>query len=194
LILIDEYNEFFRPTEYDSYKYVNNHKGKIPPYTLSTVRLLMSLDGHLSYNIFKVFALSQSRYQKHKVNPADLNLSYNFSYCIPNLKLNDVRNAVNFYNYIGLTYKTMDEKDILYLYTMSQGNWKELLYNCKFPFELYPTHKAYIERKLLQGTIRKTNLEIKKFLINKAKEKNQKTFGKFKSNIRDFYSQFDEYI
>lgn len=193
MILVDEYNEWFRLSEYLSYKYANRHKHRIPPYTMALVRLLMSLDGHLSYNVFKVFGLSQSRYQRHKVDPAMLNLSYNFSTFVSNLKLNDVRYAVRFYNYIGLCYDIMPESEILYLYTVSQGNWKELQKFCKFPCKIVPSHMAYIERKITQRAIDQTNMEIKKFLLLKAKEKNKKVMSKVQK-FREVYSQYDQFI
>ena len=193
MVLIDEYNEFFKESDYLSYKFANKHKGKIPPYAMSLVRLIMSLDGHLSHNFFKVFALSQSRYQRHTVNPSMLNMSYNFSYCVPNLKLNDVRYAVNYYNIIGLGYTKFNEKDILYLYTASQGNWKELQHFVKFPTTSNPSHKAYIERKIVQREIANTNLEIKKMLRLKGVEKNKKIRGRVEE-MRKFYHQFDDYI
>ena len=193
MVLIDEYNELFKESDYLSYKFANKHKGKIPPYAMSLVRLIMSLDGHLSYNFFKVFALSQSRYQRHTVNPSMLNMSYNFSYCVPNLKLNDVRYAVNYYNIIGLGYTKFNEKDILYLYTVSQGNWKELQHFVKFPTSTAPSHKAYIERKIVQRELANTNMEIKKMLRLKGVEKNKKIRGKVEE-MRKFYHQFDDYI
>lgn len=193
MILIDEYNELFRETEHNSYKFANRHKGKIPPYALATIRLIMSFDGHLMYNGFKAVALSQSRYHRHKVDPSVFNLSMNFSYEVPLLKLNDLRYAVRFYNYCRFSYATHTEHDIMYAYVMTQGNWKELQHYLRYPCANYPRHKHYMERIAVKREMYETNLEIKKHLKMKAREKSLKA-RIMMEEMRKESSKEDEYV
>ena len=154
----------------------------------------MSLDGHLNYNMFKVFAISQSRYLKHTCNPQMLNLSMNFTYEIPNLKLNDLRRAIQYYNLlIGYAVKYMNEQDVLYAYSMCQGNWKELNKFLRTIPMAVCSHKHYLERKAVNRAIREKNLEIKKYLLIKAREKGKKIRNKVEKE-RDRLSKYDYYI
>lgn len=193
MILIDEYNELFRETEHNSYKFANRHKGKIPPYALATIRLIMSFDGHLMYNGFKAVALSQSRYQRHKVDPSVFNLSMNFTYEVPLLKLNDLRYAVRFYNYCRFSYTFHTEHDIMYAFVMTQGNWKELQHFLKYPCANYPRHKHYMERIAVKREMYETNLEIKKHLKMKAREKSLRT-RLMMEEMRKETAKEDEYV
>ena len=75
MILVDEYNELFRPSEYFSYRYANLKGGdnKIPPYDIALCRMFMNFDGHLMKNGVKVFASSSGKYHNHNFSPEMIN-------------------------------------------------------------------------------------------------------------------------
>lgn len=194
MMLIDEYNEFFLPTDYQSFKYANWHDGRIPAYALATVRMLMSMNGHLNYNMFKVFGLSQGRYYRHSCSPDMLNLSMNFTYEISNLRLNDLRKAIQYYSLIpNFLYEILSEQSVLNAFTISQGNWKELLKHVRSVPMAVTSHKAYIERKAVNIAIREKNMEIKKELKLKAKVKALKIRHKVEKS-REKMDKYSYYI
>lgn len=58
LIAVDQYNDWFRPSEFRSFRYANENKYYIPPQDLSLVRMFMNFDGHFIKNGFKLFTAS----------------------------------------------------------------------------------------------------------------------------------------
>lgn len=76
LIVIDGYNDWFKPSLYPSYRYVNNNKlkGHIPPQDIAMVRLLMKFDGHKIRNGFKICSTTHYRQFNHLCTPDVLNL------------------------------------------------------------------------------------------------------------------------
>lgn len=60
LITIDNYNQWYQPTRFPSFRYENdrNLSGFIPPHDLALCRLFMRFDGHFMRNGFKLFATS----------------------------------------------------------------------------------------------------------------------------------------
>ena len=136
LVLVDEYNELFQPSEYPSIKYVNYRetKGYIPPYDISLGRLFMKFDGHTIKNGAKIVAVSEKNtcYSINKWKGDPLNQGKQFSLEIQNLALDDLRNLINYYNYCGLNEQTYIEADIAAIYMQSQGNFGLALESISF--------------------------------------------------------------
>jgi len=58
LVAIDQYNDWFRPSEFRSFRYANENRYYIPPYDLSLVRMFINFDGHFIKNGFKLMTSS----------------------------------------------------------------------------------------------------------------------------------------
>ena len=128
IVMVDEYNEWFKPSEYASYRYANKKKYrcKIPPYDVALVRLFMKFDGHFIRNGFKLFATSTGKFHKHKFDPESINFLKYFTMNVGSLKLNDVRNAMLYYSFCNKNKLVLNENMIEHIYNNSQGNWNEL--------------------------------------------------------------------
>ena len=66
MICLDGFNTFFQPSDYPSFRYVNNKhfKGFIPPYDIALCRLLMKFDGLFMRNGVKVAATIHKWWKK----------------------------------------------------------------------------------------------------------------------------------
>jgi hypothetical protein len=149
MFLIDEYNEWFRPSVYDSYKYAN-YKGyntKIPPMDLALVRLFMKFDGHFIKQGVKVFSTSMRKYQKASFKPEDIRMPKGYSVEVENLKLNDFRNACYYYIGSGFVDFKLDEFDIQDAFDITQGNWDQLHKHIQVPIDMKPMLAHYLSRK-----------------------------------------------
>ena len=149
MILVDEYNELYRPSEYFSYRYANLKGGdnKIPPYDIALCRMFMNFDGHLMKNGVKVLASTCGKYHYHTFSPSMINFPKKYDVQVENLRLNDFRNACTYYMMSKFTTKYISEEEVEYLYTMSQGNWKQMHLEFKFEARQVPTYGDFIERK-----------------------------------------------
>jgi hypothetical protein len=149
MIIVDEYNEWYRPTIYDSYKYANykDFNTKIPPMDLAMVRLFMKFDGHLMKQGIKIFSTSLKKYHKAVFNPEDIMFPKGYSYNVENLKLDDLRNAVYYYLGSGYTVEAIDEFEIQGIYDNTQGNWNEIKRHLKCSMMMPPKLEHYEERK-----------------------------------------------
>jgi small subunit ribosomal protein S29 len=60
---MDGYNDWFKPSQYLSFRYENDKhlKGTIPPKDFALVRMLMKFDGHLMRNGYKLMATTHYR-------------------------------------------------------------------------------------------------------------------------------------
>lgn len=103
MISLDGFNTFFQPSRYPSFRYENNkhYKGCIPPYDLALARLLMKFDGHFIRNGVKVAATSHHRFFNHTMKPSDIRFPDGYHQQVSNLKLNDFRNAMKYYEVTG---------------------------------------------------------------------------------------------
>jgi small subunit ribosomal protein S29 len=103
MISLDGFNTFFQPSQYPSFRYENNkhYKGCIPPYDLAIARLLMKFDGHFMRNGVKVAATSHYRFFNHTMKPSDIKFPEGYHQQVSNLKLNDFRNAMKYYEVSG---------------------------------------------------------------------------------------------
>lgn len=156
MILIDEYNEFFKPTNFVSFRFANEYKLKIPPYALALVKLLINFDGHLLYNGVKVCATSTGKLYKHECDAKKLNFPEAYSMKVKNLALGEFRNAMH---HLGVckraNWTQTSEYQIKKNYTMTQGNFKELFEAAQFPYEIIsPSIFKFLKRKAYNKTLR----------------------------------------
>lgn len=125
LVAIDGYTDWFRPSEYSSFRYGNSGYF-IPPYHIAIPRLFMKFDGHKIRNGFKVCAATQESYFNHLCTPEMIESPRCFNVEIQPLHLNEFRNAVRYFQYSGKTFTDFDEWRIEEMFMESQGNWKAL--------------------------------------------------------------------
>jgi len=80
VILIDEYNWFFRPSGLESFRYENDRKlnSKIPPSHLALCRLFMNFDGHRMKNGYKICASGTKSLFNHQFNPSKIYFGNNY--------------------------------------------------------------------------------------------------------------------
>jgi hypothetical protein len=125
LVLVDEANEFFRPTHYQSIKYVNlkHTKGFIPPYDIALSRLFMRFDGHRIKNGLKVYAASEKYIKGHTLSAEKVNLPPYLNFEVEPLCLNEFRCMVQYYKITDWLDADLNENDIESAYMSSQGNW-----------------------------------------------------------------------
>ena len=99
MVAIDNYNNWFQPSRFPSFRYENdkNLQGHIPPHDLALVRLFMKFDGHFIRNGVKLLATSHLRQFNHICEPKDINFYDGYHHRVENLKLNDFRNAMHYY-------------------------------------------------------------------------------------------------
>jgi len=156
IFLIDGYNEWFKPSMYDSYKYAN-YKGfetKIPPYDLAMCRMFMRFNGHMIKQGVKVVASTCHRFGNHEFKPEMINYPKNYSIDVENLKLDDLRSALGYYMLYGFADNVYTEQDIQDLYMVSQGNWKQMQDDMN-SIRLLPNYGAYLFRKIRDKEIKK---------------------------------------
>jgi hypothetical protein len=148
MVIVDEYNEWYRPTIYDSYKYANykNYNTKIPPMDLAIVRLFMKFDGHLMKQGIKVFSTSMRKYREAVFKPEDIKFPKGYNYEVENLRLNDLRNAMYYYSGSGYIVEAYDDLDIQGVYDNTQGNWDQLKRHLDCPLAM-PSKLEHYERR-----------------------------------------------
>ena len=139
LVLVDQFNEFYLPSEYPSLKYMNYKKldGFIPPYDLSLSRLFMRFDGHMIKNGAKIVAVSEKNtcYTTTDWKGDPLNIGQHFSTEVSSLALDDLRKLIKYYTFYEWTNHTFTETDIATIYMQCQGNFGLALENITFSTE-----------------------------------------------------------
>lgn len=125
MIVLDGYNDFFKPSEYLSFRYDNDNKlrGRIPPQDLALVRLFMRFDGHLMRNGVKIASTTHYRQFNHLCTPDMINLPDGYHASVDNLALNDFRRMVKWYYITGWMPEYHTEPDVESLFMECQGNW-----------------------------------------------------------------------
>ena len=123
LVAIDGYSDWFRPSEYTSFRYANNGYN-IPPHDIAIPRLFMKFDGHKIRNGFKICSSTQESYFGHLFTPDMIDSPHGFDVEIQPLHLNDFRNAVNYMQMTGRLVTKVDEWKVEAMHMESQGNWK----------------------------------------------------------------------
>jgi hypothetical protein len=127
LVLVDEFNELFKPSEYPSVKYINYKQtnGCIPPYDISLARLFMRFDGHMIKNGVKIVSVSEKStcYTTTEWKGDPLNQGSQFSMEVQGLALDDLRQLIKYYAFFGWFDFPYEENDIATIHMLSQGNF-----------------------------------------------------------------------
>jgi small subunit ribosomal protein S29 len=125
LFAFDGYNDWFRPSEYLSFRYENDKhlKGTIPPKDFAMVRLLMKFDGHLIRNGYKLLATTQYRQFNHICTPEMINFPVGYHAKVENLALNDFRSMLVYKNITDWMPDHMKEWEVESWYMETQGNF-----------------------------------------------------------------------
>ena len=157
MFLIDGYNEWFKPSMYDSYKYANykKYETKIPPYDLAICRMFMRFNGHTIKQGVKVVASTSYRFGNHEFKPEMINYPNNYSIDLENLKLDDLRAAMGYYMLYGYSDNAYSEEEIQNLYMISQGNWKQMHHDMENQIRLIPNFTHYLYRKIRDKEIKR---------------------------------------
>jgi len=156
IFLIDGYNEWFKPSMYDSYKYANykKYETKIPPYDLALCRMFMRFNGHMIKQGVKVVASTCHRFGNHDFKPEMINYPRNYSIEVENLKLDDLRSAMGYYMLFGYAEDNYSEQEIQNMNMVTQGNWKQLHQDMK-TIRLLPNYSHYLFRKIRDKEIKR---------------------------------------
>ena len=125
LVAVDGYSDFFRPSEYTSFRYANSGYN-IPPYDIALCRLFMKFDGHMIRNGVKICTSTLENYYAHVFTPDMIDTPEGFHAEMQPLHLNEMRYALN---YFFLTKRmNIDIKEGLVedYHVESQGNWRAM--------------------------------------------------------------------
>lgn len=122
---LDGINDWFKPSDYLSFRYENSNKlgGRIPPQDIAMVRMLMKFDGHFSRNGFKLMSTTHLRQFNHLATPDMFNFPDGYSAKVDNLALNDFRNMLLYYNITDWMPDYHKESEIESYFMETQGNW-----------------------------------------------------------------------
>ena len=127
MISIDEYNDWFRASEYRSYRYANGYHTFIPPFHMAVVRMFMKFDGHFIRNGVKLVATTQDKFYNTIFDPKMIQFPRGYYKDVQPLRLNDVRHFMNFM-YLSNQYPSPQEEwQIESLYTHGQGNYMGII-------------------------------------------------------------------
>ena len=131
LINIDGMSNFFRPSNIDSSRYENirGTRGRIPPYDLASVRLLMRHDGHLGRNVFKLGSSTQYEFFNHMATPEQLRLQDGYAIHVDKLTLNDFRNFVMYCMSTGRIDTKQEEWQVEQWWAQTDGNFSNFSLN-----------------------------------------------------------------
>lgn len=149
MFIVDNYNEFFLPSTYPSYKYANykDSSGFIPPHDIALCRMFMKFDGHLYKQGVKVCSITLGKYDRHQFKPELVRFPKGYDLKVDNLKLNDYRNAMHYYQLTKFCSKFYDEIGIQTSWQLNQGNWKQMHLDMKYYYKISPTQSFWMERK-----------------------------------------------
>jgi len=125
LVAIDGYSDWFRNTEYTSFRYANSGFF-IPPHDLALPRIFIKFDGHMIKNGFKICTSTQEAYHGSIFTPNLIDSPKGFDAEVQGLHLNEFRNAVRYFYMIGRALQEVSETRIESIHMESQGNWKGL--------------------------------------------------------------------
>lgn len=196
MTLVDDYNFFFRSTNYFSYKYANFYRSKVPPFAMALVRLFMDFDGHLTYNGVKVCATSSSYYYRHNCEVKDFGFPEFQSTKLKNLGIQEIANLCDYFNDNGKLGKgNINYNEVLYYKNFSQGNIGEIM-KCmrqNYQYIALPTYRNYLKRKAYGESLKNKNIESIKTQIEKSKLKNQRRIERI-NDLRNKYPTDDMYI
>jgi len=91
LVIVDNYNYFYLPTCYPSFRYANqkDYDSKIPAHHLALSRAFMKFDGHRIKNGIKLVAPGLKRLYKHKFTPSQINFGKGYTIELNGLPFDD---------------------------------------------------------------------------------------------------------
>lgn len=98
--VVDDYNYFFRPTCYKSFRYENYAKygGCIPPHHMAFARPFMSMDAHKFKNGFKVCGSGLKKLYKHVFTPDHIEFGKGYSLEMKGLSYDDYHTAWTYFD------------------------------------------------------------------------------------------------
>merc|ERR1711907_332596 len=98
--VVDDYNYFFRPSIYGSFRYQNykEWEGKIPAHHMMFARPFMSMDMHKFKNGFKVCGSGLKDLFKHEFTPRHIELGAGYSLEMKGLPYDDYHRAWIFWD------------------------------------------------------------------------------------------------
>lgn len=91
LVAVDNYNYFFLPTCYPSFRYANQkgYESMIPAHHLALCRAFMKFDGHRIKNGIKLVAPSLKKLYKHHFEPKQINMGTGYTIQLDRLPFDD---------------------------------------------------------------------------------------------------------
>jgi len=143
LAVVDNYNYFFLPTCYPSFRYANEkkHESLIPAHHLALSRAFMKFDGHKIKNGIKLVAPSLKKLYKHSFDPSQINMGKGYTIKLDGLPLDDFVSYIEHLKQCSLWHegkgKNISATEQKFL--ESQGNYHELLHGIINPNRLYDT-------------------------------------------------------
>lgn len=125
LFAMDGYNDWFKPSQYMSFRYDNSNtlRGRIPPQDFALVRMLMRFDGHFIRNGFKLTSTTHYRQFNHLATPDMLGLPEGYHARVENMALNEFRTMTKYYHITGWMNEFYKEPEVESYYMETQGNW-----------------------------------------------------------------------
>lgn len=126
MVLVDQFDSFFKPSEYLSMKYMNfrQYRDSIPPTDISLSHLFMRFDGHMIRNGIKVVGTCEkdNNYQTQKWKGDVLSLGPDFCMEVEKMPLDDMRKLAKYLYFFQRTMFDIKETDIVTIHMMTQGN------------------------------------------------------------------------
>jgi small subunit ribosomal protein S29 len=138
LVAIDGYSDWFKPSEYTSFRYANSGYS-IPPHDIAIPRLFMKFDGHKIRNGFKICASTQQNYFNHLFTPDMIDSPKCFNVEMQPLHLNEFRNALRYFQMTRRTWDEIPEWRVETMHMEAQGSWRGL-YESYFSSFDFQTH------------------------------------------------------
>jgi small subunit ribosomal protein S29 len=136
LVVVDDYNWFYRPTNNPSYIYQNlkTLDGFVPPYHVALARLFMKFDGHMIKRGFKVAGTSNFSISRHYFEPRKIHFPDEFCQEMGPMRVQDVSKFLaHFYENFFDTQKVRTEEYYKGLWMEAQGNPGRIVDLVKFP-------------------------------------------------------------
>lgn len=136
LVVIDDYNWLYRPTNFASFRYVDvkGLGGKVPPHHLSLARLFMKFDGHLIRNGFKLAATSNYSISRHHFTPAKISFPAEACFELKGAEQTHFRNFCAYCRDSGLDNTGHSSEDYAKMVWMeNQGNFGAVMRIFEYP-------------------------------------------------------------
>lgn len=119
LISIDQYSDWFRPSDLLSFRYGNDNKYKIPPHHLALVWMFIKFDGHKIWNGFKLCASTNEDLYNSVFEPEMIGFQKGYYVKTRALRLDDVWGFMHLQLITGNLPKKVMEWEIESLYMES---------------------------------------------------------------------------